>query len=258
MLTPAAVKGLNMGRNRICQPGAWLLVLVLGSLHAPTAGAGIVFFDDFTAGASSAWGNQRGDWRAIDGVYDAAAPDNSPLTYSDLTTLTSLTDFAMEVDVNSLHDGGIWLRSNFNGGNINGVLLVTGGFGGANNGLYWHVVQNGSPGAFQGNQTQSGLQGDDVHLRIEVIGNVYSVYLNGGATPFTTLTTSLFSSGSVGLYDFSPLDGLSSPRGQTFDNFQVTDLTVPEPPSFILLGLGSLAIAASSRLLCRRPQPRSA
>ena len=50
--------------------------------------------------------------------------------------------------------------------------------------------------------------------------------LDGSSTPFTTLTTNAFASGSVGLYDFSPIGGgPGSLRGQTFDNFQVSETT---------------------------------
>lgn len=46
-----------------------------------------------------------------------------------MTTFASLTDFTVDVDVNSLDDGGIWLRSSYNSGSLSGVLLVTGGWG---------------------------------------------------------------------------------------------------------------------------------
>ena len=42
--------------------------------------------------------------------------------------------------------------------------------------------------------------GNDLHLRVEVIGDRYSVFVNGATTPATTLVTSEFSSGRVALY----------------------------------------------------------
>ncbi|MEQ9408839.1 MAG: PEP-CTERM sorting domain-containing protein [Fuerstiella sp.] len=175
-------------------------------------------------------------------------------TYTDVSTLTGLTDFAVDVDVNDLDDGGIWLRSDYNGGSLNGVLLVTGGNGGTYDGLYWHVVTNGSVAAATGFAAQTGLQGADVHIRVEVIGNTYSAFLNGSAMAFTTLTDSTFSSGSVGLYDYSPTSGAGSPRGQTFDNFQVEDLTtaVPEPSGLALFGLGAFGMIGYRRRQRRR------
>jgi streptogramin lyase len=62
--------------------------------------------------------------------------------YSDLSY--ALGDFSVDVDVNNLQDGGIWLRSSFDSGSESGLLLVTGGFGGSGTGLYWHTVQSGS------------------------------------------------------------------------------------------------------------------
>jgi hypothetical protein len=58
-----------------------------------------------------------------------------------------------------------------------------------------------------------------VHLRITVQGNDYKVFVNGATTPITTLTTSDFASGTVGLFDNGAVGGV-----QTFDNFQVSTL----------------------------------
>ena len=218
-----------------------LVLALLFSVSITPASATLLFSDNFDAGASSAWGNERGQWRDTDGVYDATYPaTGSGATYSGVTTLTSLTDFSVEVDVNALDDGGVWLRSDYNGGNINGILLLTGGFSGTANSLYWHVVQNGVISGAINQVYQSGLQDSNAHIRIDVSGNTYQAFLNGSATPLTTLVNASFSSGSVGLYDFSPVSGASSPRGQTFDNFQVFDDSVatPEPATIALLGLG--------------------
>src|SRR5205814_4308439 len=116
-----------------------------------------VFFDDFTNGASPAWGNERGSWRVVDGTYDATFPNNNPLTYTSVTTFPALTDFTAEVTVNDVNDGGLWLRSSFNGGAINGILLVTGGDGGTFNGFYFHEVHNGATGAELSKVSMAGL-----------------------------------------------------------------------------------------------------
>lgn len=221
-------------------------ILMMGT----PASAAIVFFDNFDGGASAAWGNERGNWRDTGGVYDATNPDNNPITYSSVTSFAGLTDFAVDIDVNDVDDGGIWLRSAFNGGAIDGVLLVTGGNNGNNNGLYWHTVQNGAFSAPQQSVAVPGLQGDDVHLRIEVIGDAYSVFVDGSLTAATTLTTNLFAAGSVGLYDFSPISGASAPRGQTFDNVAIDDLTVasvPEPAALVIMGLGLAGLGISRK-----------
>jgi hypothetical protein len=215
------------------------------ALSTNPVGATVLFFDDFNSGASAAWGNQRGSWRVTSGVYDATFPSNSPLTYTDVTTFPSLTDFIIDVDVNSLNDGGIWLRSSISPtGVLNGVLLVTGGMSGANNGLYWHTFLNNSISGILNNGTQAGLQGTNHHLQVVVLGNTYSAYLDGASTPITSLTTNLFSSGAAGLYDRSPINGASSPLGQTFDNFGIS--AVPGPLAGA--GLPGVIIACSGLL----------
>jgi hypothetical protein len=92
------------------------------------AEAGIIFSDNFNNGASPLWGNQIGAWSATGGVYAATVPSNFPSAHSTLPF--SLTDFVVDVDVNHLQDGGIWLRSTEEPGTnvgIKGILLVTGG-----------------------------------------------------------------------------------------------------------------------------------
>ena len=177
-----------------------------------------VFFDDFTTGANPAWGNERGSWRALNGAYDATFPSNNPMTYSSVTTMRTLTDFVAKVTVNNLSDGGLWLRSSFNDGAISGILLVTGGYTGTFDGLYFHELHNGNASAPLNKISLPGLLGSDVDLRILVEENTYSVFLNQMNNPITTLVNEAFSSGSFGLYDYSPTNGASSPRGETFSN----------------------------------------
>ncbi len=205
-----------------------------------------IFFDNFDSGADPVWGNEIGDWSAHDGVYEASSPNNNPLTYSSVTTDTSLANFTVEVDVNDVDDGGIWLRSDYNGGSQDGVLLVIGGDRGTYDGLYWHIVQNGSSGPALNRGGVSGLQGNNVHLKVVVQGNNYLVLINGGTTPVTTLTDNTFTSGSVGLYDCS----IFEPEDQSFDNFSIS-LNPPIPTvSEFAQAYGSISPDANYNILC--------
>jgi hypothetical protein len=199
--------------------------LLLAALFAGPVRAATVFSDNFNSGAKPDWGNEQGQWRAVSGTYDASIPGNGgthPVTYSSVTTHPALTDFTVKVTVKHLNDGGVWLRSAYNGGQINGVLLVTGGESGTYNGFYWHVVQNGSFSSPMGLAAFPGAQGANLKLRITVHKNIYALYVGSSKTPLTSITTGAFASGSVGLYDYSPNSGASEPRGQTFDNVVIS------------------------------------
>src|SRR5262249_55343152 len=85
-----------------------------------------LFFDDFNSGASPAWSNSSGNWVASNGVYRAQNPNNDPNAHSFVSTLPSLTNFSVTVDINSARDGGIWLRgrSDTTSVGVTGVLLI--------------------------------------------------------------------------------------------------------------------------------------
>jgi hypothetical protein len=210
----------NRLRNWYGVPTVCLLALAL----AGCSGGGpssVLFSDDFKSGASTAWSNDQGNWRAIGGQYDATNPAQQG-SYTAVATLPNLSDFAIDVDVNAWNDGGIWLRSNFNGGNENGILFVTGGNTGTYNGFYWHVVTNGVAQPAFGATPIAGLQGTNHHLRIEVSGSTYSAFIDGSLVG--SIVDATYGSGMVGLYDFSPISGAANPRGETFSNVVISKL----------------------------------
>ena len=114
------------------------------------------------------------------------------------------------MDWQNLQDGGIWLRYTTG---INGVLFASNGTH-----MYWHLSFGGGFSPPQ-NMVAIASRGQSYRVRITVSGNEYKAFLNGSSTPITTLATSAFSSGTVGLYDNG------APRGlQTFDNVSVVPL----------------------------------
>jgi hypothetical protein len=172
------------------------------------------FCDKFKTVNDPAWSNQDGAWAIAKHKYYATKPSNDPLTYTDLVNYPSLTDFTLTVTVNDVFDGGIWLRSNWNGAS-NGILLVVGGAASNYTGIYWHIVTNGQVSPPQGVVEVPGLEGSTAKIMVVVKGNTYAAYVNGGTTPTTMLTDSTYAAGSAGLYDNS-----SAPE-ETFGAFCV-------------------------------------
>lgn len=224
------------GKQRSARDVVSLAITLLATLILSTAATAAVFTDDFNSGPSSFWENNYGDWTADGGVYSATNPSTSPNAASALPW--ELTDFTIEFDINNVSDGGVWLRSSETTGSIgrNGVLLVT-----RSNRIYWHVVTDGSNYGSSLNPVNNLFAGSggNPHLKVEVSGSTYSVYLDDALTPISVFNNLTFMSGQVALYDFS---------AQSFDNVVLTGDGVPAVPvpaafSFFgpaLLGLGGL------------------
>ncbi|MGK7929667.1 MAG: hypothetical protein AB4290_31235 [Spirulina sp.] len=203
--------------------------LTLCTLGIGQARGATIFTDNFDAGVSPLWGNEIGNWTESGGTYTATSPGNFPNAHSSLPFV--LTDFSIDLDINNVEDGGVWLRSaEAQGTSVGrtGVLLTT-----AAGGLYWHIVTDpnnyGPILNFASGLFDPGIS--DPNIRIEVSGDTYSAFVNGSLTPATTLTTNAFASGQIALYDNS---------NQTFASFGVETpdvASVPEPSSSIILTL---------------------
>lgn len=184
---------MRISRGAAALAAAWFAVTP--ALAAKT------FCDSFKMKSDPAWSDQNGSWTIAGHRYYAAAPDNNPLTYTDLVDYQSLKNFTVNVTVNDVYDGGLWLRSQFNAGAPNGILLVVGGACSSYTGLYWHVVTNGVPGQCLNVANVSGLAGSNAKVRVVVKGDTYTAYVAGKKV--TSLTSSAYSVGSTGLYDNS-------------------------------------------------------
>ncbi|HLO39486.1 MAG TPA: GC-type dockerin domain-anchored protein [Phycisphaerales bacterium] len=168
--------------------------LAVASTCCAPALAQPIFSDSFDNDASLLWGNERGNWSASLGRYSASIPSNNPCTFSSLPF--DLADMTFECDILGADDGGIWLHANSTG--TSGVLFVL-----ARGQAYWHTITNDIFSSPLNPATGVYSTGQNVHVRIEVVGGTYSAFINNSPTPVTTLTDGSFPSGLTGVYDFS-------------------------------------------------------
>lgn len=213
------------------------IAFVVFVLHVGPLQGEVIFQDSFDSGASPLWGNEVGAWQALNGEYQTTQPTGAPPTpYTSLPF--DLTNFTVEVAIRDIGDGGVWLRSQ---DNQNGVLLVTGGDGWWDNGaspqkgrdLYWHVLVNGlgtPPGYLSRTANVFDPGVTDATIRIEVVGNTYSAFVDGVLK--STLVDGTYTHGKIALYDaWNP--------GQAFQSVVV----VPEPSASTLILVGGICSA---------------
>lgn len=206
-----------------------ILLALLLTASCPLA-ASVIYTDNFDSGAQLTWDSVRGDWTAGGGVYYATAPGNNPVTAALLPY--DLTDFTATVDISGIGDGGLWLRSN--AAATAGVVLVM-----HSHDIYWHIISDPSSGPWTV-YNPAAHSDSAMTMTVTAIGSVLSAYIDGSATPVTTLDLSV--SGIPG-YDFSSgRFGFYSNSGISFDNLEIEAADVPEPASLALAGAG-LALA---------------
>lgn len=157
----------------------------------PQLAEGVIFEDDFEPAASLDWSNPA--WAVVGGAYQRSA---SSTQFSYVNNL-QVSDFEIEVDLQSINDVGIMLRTSDNNGLLSGMVLILAGGGGQ---MYWHELNNGDWGGILGLESGLNLAGASANIRIVAEGDTYSVYLNDSQDPVSVIVNNAFSSGSVGLY----------------------------------------------------------
>ncbi len=210
------------------------LVMVVVLSFATVSFAIPIFTDNFDSGASPLWGEEQGVWSDAGGIYQSTV---GGLEYSSLPF--NLTDFSIDVDINTVWNGAIFLRSNFNSGAYNGIMLVTGGLGGGGTGVYWHEWANGGRTGIINHSGPKFSSGSDIHLKIDVIGDTYTAYVNN--TLATSYTSNTYGFGQVALFNNGAV--------QSFDNVVISSNAdpnpVPEPTTVALLGIGLAGLAGA-------------
>ncbi len=180
-----------------------------------------IFSDTFTPAASSSWLNEVGNWSALDGVYDAASPQKSPTNAHSLLP-NVLGDFSVHFTTSAINgDGGVWLRATDAAGTgigISGMLFEIQPSSGT---AFFSVVQNG----VYSDKTSVALTAAAHAFDIVVIGNVYSVYLDGNTSKaLLSGSNATFTSGQVGLYENVALG---------FGNFSLNAASATPSPTLI-------------------------
>jgi hypothetical protein len=235
------------------------LALATTAFTTSAQAAAVNFSDNFDTGASPDWSNSTGNWVASGGVYLAQNPNNNP--YAATFLPFNVGDYTLTVNSIAIADSGIFLRSDGTGNN--GILLVLGGAnygqggrgGDAGTSLYFHTIQGGVTSAPIDVVNNAFITGDTYAIKVIAAGDTYSVYVNG--TEVDTLTSTLFTSGQVGLYDDQPnvITGSGSGTPSAFDDFTLkTPAAVPEPATWITM-IGGIGMAGTA---LRRSKPRTA
>ena len=177
----------------------------------------VLFSDNFDGAPDSLWEPFSGTW----------AGDGARYFSNDFGGYTSLPfdldDFAIEVDISAIDDGGIWLRSQPDAmGQLGGVgvVLIAGGLGNAGDGLYWQIDEGSGLGPVQSLNNDLGLRNTDARIRVEVRDDTLRAFVPDMSVPasqliFSPAQAASLASGRVGLYDNG---------GLQFDNLVIETL----------------------------------
>jgi hypothetical protein len=211
----------------------------------------VIFTDNFNP-PSPLWNNASGGWTATNSDYFAQHPNNNPFAATWLPF--DLTDFTLTVHVNNLADGGILLRGSGQAGGSstgppNTVICILGGNnygqggrgGNAGTASYWHVDGSGAVNEVDNVFTP----GSGYDLKITVISNTYSIYINGSTNPANTLVTSQNPHGFIGLYDDQPntTTGSGSGPAMSFSSFSLTGTLYQPTLSIALAGNSQVTLS---------------
>jgi hypothetical protein len=150
-------------------------------------------------------GNESGNWEVKKGLYQSSITKRNPGSYSRVPLQQDFRDGEIEVDVQPFLDGGIWLRSDYNNGQINGILLAAG-----KKYLYWHTVINGEFGLQKDRTLVSELGQGAVKITIVALENHYYVYVNDSPEPVMQFVDETFERGDLALFAVSSIPKFST------------------------------------------------
>jgi len=167
--------------------------------------------EDFDDGIAQGFGNEIGDWKVIDGKYTATRGIFRFSTICDL----DWTDYSLEADFIKAKDGGFLIGIK---NNDNGIVLV---IRPSSNDIYWAEVclTEGKTRGWGDRYEVRALghkPGQDLHVKVEVIGDEFRAYVNGEIK--TVFKSTKFPESKVALY-------LYYQSGQYWDNVVVRNLT---------------------------------
>ncbi|RCV64712.1 Concanavalin A-like lectin [Methanophagales archaeon] len=174
-------------------------------LSAPTSGQTseekvILLDENFDDGYAQEFGNEVGDWevRFLDDQNDGEYTATTGAKRFSMAGNLTWQDYVIEANFSNAQYGGLLVHAQ---DQDNGILLVVCP---EHNETYWHVIENGSWGTALAKVTLGHEVGDELHVKVAVSESEFEGYINGELK--TTLNTSVFSSGKIGLYLFNQSD----------------------------------------------------
>jgi len=160
----------------------------------PTSEEAIILFEaNFDDGYAPGFGNEVGDWEVhllypYTGMYTATTG-----TYKfSMAGDTNWQDYVIDADFFNAQDGGLLVRAQDQDNCI--ALIVRPSY----NDIYWYVRKGGMWADYKGQVTLGHEPGEELQVKVEVVGSEFKAYINGVLK--TTLENTEFPKGKIGLY----------------------------------------------------------